>query len=86
MVYAGFGLACALSGTPLLYLGGAPGPSALGWAVVAMGSLAALACCAVGRWGLRPALRVMLWAICFACRSTDIHTAVQGHHAEARVA
>ncbi|MGA5499411.1 hypothetical protein ACPCSP_34445 [Streptomyces cinereoruber] len=64
MVYASFGLACALSGTPLLYLGGAPGPSALGWVVVAVGSLAAVTCCVVGRLGLRPALRVVLWAVC----------------------
>jgi hypothetical protein len=64
VVYAGFGLACALSGTPLLYLGGAPGPSALGWAVVAVGSLAAVICCLVGQLGLRPALRVVLWAVC----------------------
>ncbi|MER6119852.1 hypothetical protein [Streptomyces sp. NPDC001743] len=64
VVYAGFGLACALSGTPLLYLGGAPGPPALGWAVVAVGALAAVACCAVKRSGLRPAIRVVLGAVC----------------------
>ncbi|WP_285566598.1 hypothetical protein [Streptomyces sp. RTGN2] len=63
-VYAGFGLTCVLSGKALLYLGDAPGPSALGWAVVAVGSLAAVTCCVVRRLGLRPALRVVLWAVC----------------------
>ncbi|MFB7089336.1 hypothetical protein [Streptomyces sp. NPDC056296] len=65
VVYAGFGLACALSGTPLFYLGGDhPGPSALGWGVVAVGSLAAVACGAVARLGPRPTLRVLLWVGC----------------------
>ncbi|MEW2077124.1 hypothetical protein AB0941_26405 [Streptomyces sp. NPDC013433] len=64
VVYAGFGLACALSGTPLFHLGGDPGPSALGWGVVAVGSLAAVACGAVARSGPRPALRVLLWVAC----------------------
>ncbi|MGW0903200.1 hypothetical protein [Streptomyces sp. NPDC002853] len=62
--YTGFGLVCALSGTPLLYVGAAPGPTVLGWVVVAVGSLSGVACCAVGRWGLRPALRVALWGLC----------------------
>ncbi|MFG3406590.1 hypothetical protein [Streptomyces sp. NPDC048142] len=64
VAYAGFGLACALTGTPLLYLGGVPGPSALGWVAVAVGSLAAVTCYVVGRSGLRPASRVALWALC----------------------
>ncbi|MGC9499242.1 hypothetical protein [Streptomyces sp. WG7] len=64
VVYACFGLACALSGTPLFYLGEAPGPSALGWGVVGVGSLAAVACGAVVRSGLRPVLRVLLWGAC----------------------
>lgn len=64
VVYAGFGLACALSGTPLLYLGSDPGPSALGWGVAGVGALAALACGAVTLYGLRPTLRVLLWVIC----------------------
>ncbi|MGC9436729.1 hypothetical protein [Streptomyces sp. WG5] len=64
MVYAGFGLACALSGTPLFYLGEAPGPSVLGWGVVMVGSLAAVACGAVVRSGLRPVLRALLWVAC----------------------
>ncbi|MEU0335892.1 hypothetical protein [Streptomyces sp. NPDC006193] len=64
LVYAGFGLACAASGTPVLRLGGAPGPPALGWAVTGVGALAALACGAVARYGLRPASRVLLWVVC----------------------
>ncbi|MFV2117453.1 hypothetical protein ACE14D_03015 [Streptomyces sp. Act-28] len=64
VVYAGFGLACVLSGTPLFYLGGDPGPSVLDWGSVAVGSLAAVACGAVARLGLRPALRVLLWVAC----------------------
>ncbi|GAA1535496.1 hypothetical protein GCM10009730_50860 [Streptomyces albidochromogenes] len=64
VAYAGFGLVCVLSGTPLFYLGGDQGPSALGWGVVAVGSLAMAACGAVERSGLRPALRVLLWVVC----------------------
>ncbi|MFJ4950228.1 hypothetical protein [Streptomyces sp. NPDC088760] len=64
VAYAGFGLACALSGTPLLYLGSHPGPSTLGWGVAGVGALAALACGAVARYGLQPALRVLLWVVC----------------------
>ncbi|MFD5004105.1 hypothetical protein ACFWMV_14455 [Streptomyces mutabilis] len=64
MAYAGFGLACVLSGTPCFHLGGTPGPSVLGWGVVAVGSLAAVGCGAVVRSGLRPALRALLWAAC----------------------
>ncbi|WP_205719031.1 hypothetical protein [Actinomadura geliboluensis] len=64
MAYAAFGLACALSRTPLLYRGDTPAPSALGWAVVAVGFLAVPACVAVGRYGLRPMLRVWLWVLC----------------------
>ncbi|KUH40322.1 hypothetical protein ATE80_02690 [Streptomyces kanasensis] len=64
VVYAGFGLACAVSGTPPLYLGSAPGPSALGWGVAGVGALSALTCGAVARYGLRPAWRVLLWVLC----------------------
>ncbi|MFC8368419.1 hypothetical protein [Streptomyces sp. NPDC057238] len=64
VVYAGFGLACALSGTPPLYLGSDPGPSTLGWGVAGVGAVAALACGAVTRYGLRPASRVLLWVVC----------------------
>ncbi|WP_254392774.1 hypothetical protein [Streptomyces buecherae] len=62
--YAGFGLVCALRGTPLLYLGPTPGPSALGWVVAVVGSIAAVTCHAVGRLGVRPELRLVLWATC----------------------
>ncbi|MEV3973476.1 hypothetical protein AB0K68_35975 [Streptomyces sp. NPDC050698] len=64
MAYTGFGLACALSGTPPLYLGSHPGPSALGWGVAGEGALAVLVCGAVARYGLQPALRVLLWVVC----------------------
>ncbi|CAM5432499.1 hypothetical protein SAVIM40S_05641 [Streptomyces avidinii] len=37
--YAGFGLACALSGTTLPYHGADSGTSRLGWAVMAVGVL-----------------------------------------------
>ncbi|MEV3993643.1 hypothetical protein AB0J57_32595 [Streptomyces sp. NPDC049837] len=42
VLYAGFGLACVLSGTSLLYHGTDSGASGLGWVVVAVGALAAL--------------------------------------------
>ncbi|MET9463776.1 hypothetical protein ABZY44_02935 [Streptomyces sp. NPDC006544] len=64
VAYAGFGLACMLSGTPVFRHGDAPGPVALGWVVVAVGTLAALCCGAVARRGPRPALRTMLWVLC----------------------
>lgn len=64
MAYAGFGLACALSGTSVFQLGSVSGPSALGWAVVAVGVLAVLACDVVARHGLRPASRALLWVLC----------------------
>ncbi|MEU7730741.1 hypothetical protein AB0B78_36895 [Streptomyces sp. NPDC040724] len=64
VLYAGFGLACVLSGTPLLYHGGGSGSSGLGWAVVAVGAVATLVSGAVVLYGLRPALRVLLWVAC----------------------
>nr|WSX53774.1 hypothetical protein OG409_35555 [Streptomyces sp. NBC_00974] len=62
--YAGFGLACVLSDTPLFRHGDVPGPSALGWVVVAVGAVAAVSCGAVARYGPRPALRTTLWVLC----------------------
>ncbi|MFD7256328.1 hypothetical protein [Streptomyces sp. NPDC059874] len=64
VLYAGFGLACALSGTPLLYHGADSGASWLGWVVVAVGAPAAVVSGAVVVYGLRPALRVLLWVVC----------------------
>ncbi|MEU9234522.1 hypothetical protein [Streptomyces subrutilus] len=64
VLYAGFGLACALSGTSLLYPGGDSGASGLGWAVMAVGALSALVSGAVVLYGLRPAIRVLLWVAC----------------------
>ncbi|MEV8533100.1 hypothetical protein [Streptomyces sp. NPDC051211] len=64
VLYTGFGLACALNGTPLPYHGGDSGVSGLGWAVVAVGSLGTLASGAVVLYGLLPPLRVLLWVVC----------------------
>ncbi|MEU4728881.1 hypothetical protein [Streptomyces sp. NPDC023588] len=64
VLYAGFGLACALSETSLLHHGGDPGASGLGWAVVGMGVLGTLASGAVLLFGLLPPLRVLLWVVC----------------------
>lgn len=64
VLYAGFGLACVLSGTSLLYHGGDSGASGLGWVVVAVGVLTTSVCGAVVLYGLRPGLRVMLWVAC----------------------
>ncbi|MCP9212032.1 hypothetical protein [Streptomyces cucumeris] len=64
MAYATFGMACALSRTPLFRLGDTPAPPALGWAVVAMGALAATTCVAVVRYGPRPTLRALLRVLC----------------------
>lgn len=60
VIYAGFGLVCALSGTPLL----GHGSSRLGWVVMAVGVLAALASGAVVLYGPRPVLRGLLWVVC----------------------
>ncbi|WP_432584819.1 hypothetical protein ABVG11_01630 [Streptomyces sp. HD1123-B1] len=64
VTYAVFGLACALSRAPLFRLGDTPAPPALGWAVVAMGTLAAATCVAVVRYGPRPTLRALLRVLC----------------------
>ncbi|MET9365297.1 hypothetical protein ABZX93_30895 [Streptomyces sp. NPDC006632] len=63
MAYAGFGLVCALEGIPLFSRGGILGPPVAGWAVAAVGTLAAVACAAVSRHGVRPALRALLWTV-----------------------
>lgn len=64
VLYAGFGLACALSGTSLLHHGGGSWASGLGWVVMAVGVLVTLVSGAVVRYGLRPALRVLLRVAC----------------------
>ncbi|WP_254875591.1 hypothetical protein [Streptomyces sp. CAI 127] len=62
VAYAGFGLACVLSGTSLSHFGG--DAEGMGWAVMAVGAPAALAAGAVVRYGMRPALRVLLLSAC----------------------
>ncbi|MFB8139833.1 hypothetical protein [Streptomyces parvus] len=62
VAYAGFGLACVLSRTSLSHLGG--DGEGLEWAVMAVGVLAALTAGAVVRYGMRPALRVLLLSAC----------------------
>ncbi|MET9701191.1 hypothetical protein ABZY31_30335 [Streptomyces sp. NPDC006529] len=67
VLYAGFGLACALRGTALtslLHPGGGSRASGTGWVVMAVGALVTLVGAAVMRYGLRPALRVLLWVGC----------------------
>jgi hypothetical protein len=64
VLYAGFGLAWALSGTHLLYHGSDSGTSMPGWAVVAVGALGTLVSGAVVLYGLLPLLRVLLWVVC----------------------
>ncbi|MEV5595681.1 hypothetical protein [Streptomyces sp. NPDC052496] len=64
VLYAGFGLVCALSGTSWRYHGGGPGASWLGWAAMTVGVSAAAVSGAVVVYGLRPALRVLLLAVC----------------------
>ncbi|MFF4448376.1 hypothetical protein [Streptomyces sp. NPDC001502] len=64
VLYACFGLACALSGTPLLHHGGGSGTPGLGWAVVTLGALGTSAAGAVVRYGLLPPLRVLLLVLC----------------------
>ncbi|MEU5555278.1 hypothetical protein AB0H47_04050 [Streptomyces globisporus] len=64
VAYAGFGLACVLSGTSLLHIGGDGTGLGPAWAVVAVGMTAALISAAVVRYGMRPALRVPLLSAC----------------------
>ncbi|MFD4128319.1 hypothetical protein ACFXKK_09680 [Streptomyces globisporus] len=64
VAYAGFGLACVLSGTPLLHIGGDGTGLGPAWGVVAAGMTAALISAAVVRYGMRPALRVLLLSAC----------------------
>ncbi|MFG2331699.1 hypothetical protein ACGFMM_18940 [Streptomyces sp. NPDC048604] len=92
VLYAGFGLACALSGTSLFYYGGDAGVSGLGWAVMAVGVLATLVSGAVVRYGLRPALRVLLWVACGLAGITafsllmDVITLMVGQGVDSRAA
>lgn len=56
VAYGGFGLVCALTGTPVFAGGGHRAPAALGWAVVAVAALAATA--------VRSRRRALLWTAC----------------------
>ncbi|MFE6056581.1 hypothetical protein ACFQ6N_38065 [Kitasatospora sp. NPDC056446] len=91
-IYGAFGLACALSGTPVFHHGVIRGAAALDWVVVAVGALAALVCGAVVRHGLRPALRVSLWVLCGLTAITafsllmDVITLMTGEGVDDRVA
>ncbi|MEV5011739.1 hypothetical protein [Streptomyces sp. NPDC055692] len=92
VLYAGFGLACALSGTSLLPFGSDSGAPGLGWAVVALGALATLVSAAVVRYGLRPGLRVLLWMVCGLAGITafsllmDVITLMAGQGVDSRAA
>ncbi|GAA5216195.1 hypothetical protein GCM10023323_68250 [Streptomyces thinghirensis] len=92
VAYAGFGLACALSGASLLYYGGGAEASELSWAVVAVGVLATLVSGAAVRYGLRPALRVLLWVACGLAGITafsllmDVITLMLGQGVDSRAA
>ncbi|MFD9336234.1 hypothetical protein ACFWBF_17750 [Streptomyces sp. NPDC060028] len=92
VLYAGFGLACALSGTSLFYRGGGSGTSGLGWAVVAVGALGTLASAAVVLFGPLPPLRVLLWVVCGLAGITafsllmDVITLVLGQGVDSRAA
>ncbi|MFD9082979.1 hypothetical protein ACFYYM_34355 [Streptomyces erythrochromogenes] len=90
VAYAGFGLGCVLSGTSLLYHGGDSAASGLGWAVVAVGVLGTLVSVAVVRFGLQPALRVLLWMACGLAGTTafsllmDVITLMLGQGVDSR--
>ncbi|MFD6986427.1 hypothetical protein ACFWAX_38010, partial [Streptomyces sp. NPDC059956] len=92
VLYAGFGLACALSGTSLLPHGGGSWASGLGWVVVAVGVLVTLVSGAVVRYGLRPELRVLLWVACGLAGITafsllmDVITLMVGQGVDSRAA
>ncbi|WP_405977054.1 hypothetical protein [Streptomyces sp. NBC_00158] len=64
VLYAGFGLACVLTGTPLSYHGGGPGTPGLGWGAVALAALSATAAGAAAPYGPRPPVRALLWVLC----------------------
>ncbi|MFE3095451.1 hypothetical protein ACFXG1_16665 [Streptomyces sp. NPDC059248] len=92
VIYALFGLVCVLNGTSLLPFGGDSGAPVLGWAVVALGALAALVGAAVVRYGLRPALRVLLRVACGLAGITafsllmDVITLMVGQGVDSRAA
>ncbi|MFJ1865448.1 hypothetical protein ACIOD1_12535 [Streptomyces sp. NPDC088097] len=92
VLYAGWGLTCALNGTPLLSHGGGPGATGPAWAVVAIGVLGALVGGAVVRFGLLPALRVLLRVVCGLAAITafsllmDVITLMLGQGVDSRAA
>ncbi|CAM5276965.1 hypothetical protein SAVIM338S_00075 [Streptomyces avidinii] len=90
VLYAGFGLVCALSGTSLLHHGGGSWAFGLGWVAMAVGVLVTLVSAAVVRYGPRPALRVLLWVACGLAVITafsllmDVITLMVGQGVESR--
>ncbi len=68
MVYGGFGLVSALTGTAVFYRAAEPLPVGLSWAVVAVAVLAATAALTAvrpwGRWIPRPVVHVTLAGLC----------------------
>ncbi|MCN9245003.1 hypothetical protein NGF19_30195 [Streptomyces sp. RY43-2] len=76
----------------LFHDGSIRGAAALDWAVAAVGALAVLVCGLVVRQGLRPTLRVLLWALCglagIAAFSLlmDVITLMVGQGVDSRIA
>ncbi|MGW2634718.1 hypothetical protein ACWC2K_36135 [Streptomyces chattanoogensis] len=64
VVQGGFALVCGLGGTPLSGSGSGQGAVWLGWFVVVVATLAAVATTAALRGADRPAVRVVLWVAC----------------------
>ncbi len=67
LAHGGFGLVCALTGTPVFFRGPDPGPVGLNWFVVAVAVLATAAtgaALAATRTRPPPALRAVLWSAC----------------------
>ncbi|MFP3991377.1 hypothetical protein U9R90_28710 [Streptomyces sp. E11-3] len=92
VTFGGFGLACALTGTPLFYQGDDPIPAGAAWLLVAVAAMAAGATLAVARSGPRPALRALLWvacalsAVCAFALLMDVITLVFGQEVDSVVA
>lgn len=64
VVYGGFALVCAFTGTPVFSGGGHRAPAGLDWAVVMVAAPAAVTAAIVIRSGLGPVPRALLWGSC----------------------